>query len=93
MRDQEFHVLQDVLVLGVEIDGDDVLVDLYGSDENVCGSVRFTFASPAERVRHIAVLRRWASEAVPLMLVEAGSTISLQNDRARWAHELALPAG
>ena len=80
MRDLE--VLQDVLVLDVVVEGADVMVDIYGSRSNVCGSIRFTFPLRSERAGQVRLLRRWGRDQTPLTFVSHGSTVALTNDAA-----------
>lgn len=76
------EVVQDVRILHVLTSGDDVLVDLYGSKENLCGSVRFTFAKASARRRHVRLLQRWAEDETPVTLVTDDDTVALVNDRS-----------
>lgn len=90
MRDGT-QIFQDVGVLGVAVDpgGDGdaslVLVDVYGSTSNVCGSVRFHLADPVQRRSAVALLRRWCRDDTPLTLIERGSSVALQDDHAIFA--------
>jgi hypothetical protein len=97
----ELHILHDVVVFDVVQDGPRVLVDLYGSEANVCGSVRFGLPDPDERASAVDLLRRWSQDDVPLTLVmrpppggrpDAGTaTVTLQNDRAVFGAQLQPP--
>jgi hypothetical protein len=78
----EIEVIQDIGVLGVTEDGDDLHVDIFGGETNVCGVVRFTFADQAERAAMRRLLDRWRKHGTALTFVSTGSTISLLNDRA-----------
>ena len=89
MRDLE--VLQDVLVLDVAVEGAEVNVDIYGSQSNVCGSIRFTFAARPERVAQVRLLRRWQRGQTPLTFVSHGSTVALTNDAALLARAAEQP--
>jgi hypothetical protein len=94
----ELHILHDVVVFDVVQDGPRVLVDLYGSEANVCGSVRFGLHDPGERASALGLLRRWCRDSTPLTLVmrppasswpDAGTaTVTLQNDRAVFGAQL-----
>jgi hypothetical protein len=81
------EVLQGVLVHGVVARGRELLVDVYGSTSNLCGSVRFVCSDRREQRRNARVLRRWAAEGLPLTLIRSARGIALQNDVA------ALPRG
>jgi hypothetical protein len=82
---------QDVCVFGVDVEGTSLLVDIYGGDTNICGSVRFRFPDRDERDASLEQLVRWRVEGTPLSLVTRGSMVALQNDRALFAAQVALP--
>lgn len=84
------EVLTDVVVLGTTVEGDDVLVDLYGSAANICGSVRFTFSDPVEHRDMAALLEAWASSGKPLTFVRRGASVSLQDDKQLFGDQLEL---
>jgi len=84
----DLEVLQGVLVHGVAVEGTDLLVDIYGSESNVCGSVRFTFAEARRRRAMADLLRRWARESTPVTFIRTGTSIALQNDRAVYGNQL-----
>jgi hypothetical protein len=73
------EVLHGVFVLGAAVDGDMLIVDVYGSTSNVCGSVRFTFPDANERKQMLDLLQRWSADAVPLTLVRTSSSVALQH--------------
>lgn len=81
MRIDEGDLLQDLLVLAAGESGADVLVSVYGSRDNVCGTVRFTFGDPAARDRSLRVLRRWAADDAPVALFACGDELSLFSER------------
>jgi hypothetical protein len=89
---RDLEVLQDVLVLDVAVQGTDVSVDIYGSQSNVCGSIRFTFSERAERLHQVRLLRRWQRDQTPLTFVSHGSTVALTNDAALLARAAEQPA-
>jgi len=72
------EVLHDVVVLGASAKGDVVLVDVYGSHENLCGTVRFAFRDARERRRVAGLLERWARDATPLTLERTSSSVALR---------------
>ena len=76
----DVELLQDVMVFEVAEHGDDVHVDIYGGDEHVCASIRFTFIDAGDRRRHMRTLRYWQRNRVPLTFVARGSTVALMND-------------
>lgn len=79
------EILMGVLVLGAESADGDVLVDVYGSPNNVCGSIRFTSAGEAEMLTR---LRAWAEAQTPLTYVRHGSTVTLQDDASLYGGHL-----
>jgi hypothetical protein len=100
----ELQILHDVVVFDVAQDGPVVLVDLYGSEANICGSVRFGLADPDERASVVGLLQTWCEQAVPLTLVVGppsgpsagwgrgqGATVTLQNDHAVFGAQLEPP--
>ena len=86
--EEETELLQDLVVFGVAVTGDDVHVDIYGSTEHVCGSVRFTFPDRGERRRMVRLLERWCRDQTPLTFVANGNSIVLQNDAAVFGSQL-----
>ena len=85
---EETELLQDIVVFAVVAAGEDVHVDIYGSVENVCGSVRFTFPDRTQRRRTVALLERWRRDETPLTFIANGETIVLQNDAAIFGEQL-----
>jgi hypothetical protein len=79
------EILIGVLVLGAEADAGDVLVDVYGSSSNVCGSIRFTSAGQAEM---LARLQAWAGAETPLTYVRRGRSVTLQDDASLYGGQL-----
>ena len=84
-----FELIQDVSILAVAVDGPTVLVDVYGGSENLCASVRYTFATTAERNRNVGRLRRWAAADDELALLIDGSTVTFVNERSLLQRALA----
>lgn len=79
---EEIDVVQGVAVLGVTEDGEDLHVDVFGGDRNVCGTIRFTFPDHSERAAMKRQLERWRRHATPVTFVSTDTSISLQDDRA-----------
>lgn len=75
-------MLDGVRLLGVTVEGSDVLVDVYGSEDNACGSVRYHFPDRRQRRSSVNVLRRWAAEDTTVTMVTNGSTVTLLDERA-----------
>ena len=86
---EQCEIVDDLVVLGVTTRGADVYVDLYGSDECVCGSVRFTFAKRGERNDKVRTLERWRDEETLLTMTTTGSSVSLTNASALVRRALA----
>ena len=86
------EVLQGVVVHAVTVEDDDVLVDIYGSASNICGSVRFTFTDARKRRSMAGLLRRWAADRTPLTFIQTGTSIALQNDSAVYGEQLETQA-
>jgi cyanophycinase-like exopeptidase len=84
----EIDVLQDVLVLGVAIDDDAVVVDVYGSAVNVCGTVRIELPDRERRSAALRQLARWRRRDTPLTLIVRDSAIVLQDDHAAFGPQL-----
>jgi hypothetical protein len=72
------EVLHELIVLGASVRGAVVLVDVYGSPANVCGTVRFTFRDAQERQHVSALLDDWSRAATPLTFVRTSSSVALQ---------------
>ena len=83
------EVLQDVLVLNVVVDAATVVVDVYGSPANVCGTVRIELPDPARRWAAVGQLARWQRRDTPLTLIVRDSAIVLQDDHAAFGPQLA----
>ena len=82
-------MLQDVLVLGVGVDGPTVLVDVYGSPANACGVMRVTISGAQAREEAVELVQRWGREDTPLSLIVQGNRVALQNDQAVFQAQLA----
>lgn len=83
------EVLQDVLVLGVAVDGTTVVVDVCGSPANVCGTVRIELPDPARRGAAVVQLARWRRRDTPLTLIVHDTAVVLQDDHAAFGPQLA----
>lgn len=88
---EEFQVLHDVHVLAVEARGHEVHVDLYGSEDNICGHVRFVFPAWRERAERLRTLRSWERHDTRVTFVGSAGTVTLLNDAALLAR-IADPA-
>lgn len=88
MRDR-IEVLQDVLVLGVAVEGTTVTVDVYGSSANACGVMRVTITGEQAREEAIELVERWGRDDTPLSLIVQGTRVALQHDQAVFQAQLA----
>lgn len=82
------EVLQDVLVLGVTVDATTVVVDVYGSTANVCGTVRIELPERDRRVAAVVQLGRWQRRDTPLTLIVHEAAVVLQDDHAAFGPQL-----
>ena len=91
MDSEDVRIEADVRVMFVEDDGPDVVVDIYGGEGLLCGTVRFHFKSK-ERSGFVSTLRRWRDAATPLTFVSRDGTVRLLgpgwlSERLELAHE------
>lgn len=82
MVNDDIEVIQNVRVFGVDCDGDEVRVDLYGGDACACGTLVYRFAERRERRARTALLRRWCAAATPLTYVCRDRTATLLDELA-----------
>lgn len=80
--DQDIEVIQNVRVFGVEREGDELRVDLYGGEACACGTLIYRFGDRRERRERVALLRRWCAEATPLTYVSRDGTATLLDEMA-----------
>ena len=73
-------VLRDVAVCGVEVEGEDVLVGIYGGPGSACASIRFRFEGETERRTQVAQLVRWEASGSLLTLYADRGAITLARD-------------
>jgi hypothetical protein len=79
---QDYEVIEQLRVAFVDVIDEEVIVDLYGGVEPLCGTIRYRFADRAERKAHRDALVRWAAEGTVLTYVRRGSQVSLVDDAA-----------
>src|SRR5206468_11236209 len=65
----DIEVIQNLLVFGVESEGEELRVDIYGGADCVCGTLIHRFADRAEHADRAEVLRRWCAERTPVTYV------------------------
>jgi hypothetical protein len=78
----ERDVVQDLCVLDAHEDGEDLVVSLYGSKRNVCGTVRFRLTDARARRRSLQLVTRWANRNHPVTLVRTDGSMSLVSERS-----------
>ena len=69
-----------VVILEVEVRDVEVIVDVYGGDSYVCGSLVYRFEDTHERHRSASQLRRWRDERTALTYTKMGSEVVLVED-------------
>ncbi len=79
---QDYEVIEQLRVAFVDVVGEEVIVDLYGGAEPLCGTIRYRFTDRAERKSHREALVRWAADGTLLTYVRRGSQVSLVDDAA-----------
>jgi hypothetical protein len=79
---QDYEVIEQLRVAFVDVIDEEVIVDLYGGVEPLCGTIRYRFADRAERKAHRDALVRWAADGTVLTYVRRGSQVSLVDDAA-----------
>lgn len=76
------EVIQNVRVFGIECEGDELRVDLYGGDDCACGTLIYRFGDRRERRERAALLRRWCEAGTPLTYVSRDDTATLLDEMA-----------
>ena len=76
----EAEVERGVVILEVEVRGAEVIVDVYGGESFVCGSLVYRFDEARERQRSAAQLRRWRDDRTALTYTKTGSEVVLVED-------------
>jgi hypothetical protein len=76
------EVIQNLLIFGVEIDGDELRVDIYGGGDCVCGTLIYTFANRSEREERAELLGRWRDAGTPVTYVRREGSAALMDEVA-----------
>ena len=79
---RDSRLLSDLRVFDVSVDGNDVIVSVYGGGSNACGAVRFALPDSGERRRYARLARGWLDDDVPVTLRQNGDDATLVNERA-----------
>lgn len=78
----EIEIFQNLVVFGVEVEGDEVRADVYGGDESICGTVLYRLERRDELENKVATLRRWHAEGTPVTYVRRGRSAALLDEVA-----------
>lgn len=76
------EVIQNLIIFGVEIDGDELRVDIYGGADCVCGTLIYTFANRSEREERAELLGRWRDAGTPVTYVRRDGSAALMDEVA-----------
>jgi hypothetical protein len=85
--DGGIEILQGLHVFDVCVEEDEIVVDLYGGEESVFGTVRFSFPNAGERRQRRRALEAWRDGALPVTFVTSGEVVTLVSE-----HELLADA-
>lgn len=86
------EVIQNLHVFRVECDGADVRVDIYGSDDCVCGTLVYRFEDERERDQRARLLRRWCDDGVAVTYVRREGCAALLDEMAVLSEAFASTA-
>ena len=75
------EVLRGLAIFTVDEDGEDLSVSVYGSEQCVCGSVRFSFPRAVERQARLDLLRSWERAGTAITYVAEGGNVTLVDER------------
>lgn len=76
----DIEVIQNLLVLGVDVEGEELRVDIYGGEDCVCGTLIYRFTEPHELGERADLLRRWCAEATPVTYVRRDGSAALMDE-------------
>ncbi len=68
---EPMEAFENVMVMFVQILGKDILVDVYGSDDMIMGTLTYTVDDPDKRQSLARTLHRWGTEDKPLTYVRS----------------------
>ena len=69
-------------VLGVTVRDSSVVVDLYGGEESVCGTVTYHFDERSELEEHVRTLEAWAEAGTDVTYLKRGGVVVLMDEVA-----------
>ncbi|HZQ28463.1 MAG TPA: hypothetical protein VFA94_12260 [Acidimicrobiales bacterium] len=84
----EIDVIQNLLIFGVEVEGDELRVDIYSGADCVCGTLIYTFTDETERAERAALLGRWRDRSTPVTYVRRDGSAALMDELALLADAL-----
>jgi hypothetical protein len=74
------EVRHGVRVLGAERDGREIVADIYGTEANICGFIRFRNQGARRRRAQLRTLQRWARLGTELTMTAGPNRTSLHDD-------------
>lgn len=77
---QDIEVIQNLLVFGVDTEGDELRVDIYGGADCVCGTLIYRFTDPGELGERADLLRRWCADGTPVTYVRREGSAALMDE-------------
>jgi hypothetical protein len=80
----DIKILQDIAVLGVTVEDTNVIVDIYGGPDNICGTARLTIPD-AQRQDALEQLEGWRRSRTPVTLIVNGPEVRFHDERATFA--------
>lgn len=76
----DIEVIQNLLVFGVDSEGEELRVDIYGGEDCVCGTLIYRFTDPVELAERADLLRRWRQDATPVTYVRREGSAALMDE-------------
>ena len=76
------EVIQNLLIFGVEVEGDELRVDIYGGADCVCGTLIYTFTDEGERQERADLLGRWRDSGTAVTYVRRDGSAALMDELA-----------
>ena len=76
----DIEVIQNLLVFGVDSEGEELRVDIYGGEDCVCGTLIYRFTDPVELSERADLLRRWCQDATPVTYVRREGSAALMDE-------------
>ncbi len=76
----DIEVIQNLLVFGVDVEGEELRVDIFGGDDCVCGTLIYRFTDPQELGERAELLRRWCADGTPVTYVRRDGSAALMDE-------------